>query len=41
VLISAAIGVVAGLYFTDPYKGITITQIAGNGNYGVYVSGRF
>ncbi|WP_227992698.1 phosphatase PAP2 family protein [Shewanella psychropiezotolerans] len=41
VLIGAAIGVVSGLYFTDPYKGITITPIAGNGSYGLYVSGRF
>ncbi|RTR39871.1 phosphatase PAP2 family protein [Shewanella canadensis] len=41
VLVGAAIGVLSGLYFTDPYKGISITPIAGNGNYGLYVSGKF
>lgn len=41
VLVGAAIGVLSGLYFTDPYKGITITPIAGNGKLGLYVSGRF
>ncbi|MCL1056851.1 phosphatase PAP2 family protein [Shewanella gelidimarina] len=41
VLAGAAIGVLSGLYFTDPYKGITITPIVGNGNYGVYISGTF
>ncbi|BAJ03423.1 phosphatase PAP2 family protein [Shewanella violacea] len=41
VLAGAAIGVLSGLYFTDPYKGITITPIAGNGGYGLHVSGKF
>ena len=41
VLAGAAIGILSGLYFTDPYKGITVTPIVGNGNYGLYVSGKF
>lgn len=41
VLAGAAIGILSGLYFTDPYKGITITPVVGNGNYGLYVSGNF
>lgn len=41
VLAGAAIGILSGLYFTDPYKGITISPIVGNGNYGLYVSGTF
>ncbi|MCG9697736.1 phosphatase PAP2 family protein [Shewanella sp. Isolate11] len=41
VLAGAAIGVLSGLYFTDPYKGITVTPIAGGGNYGVAISGKF
>ncbi|MCE9685572.1 phosphatase PAP2 family protein [Shewanella sp. AS16] len=41
VLAGAAIGTLAGWYFTQPYKGINLTPIAGNGTYGLYVSGRF
>lgn len=41
VLAGAAIGIVSGLYFTDPYKGITISPIAGKDNYGIYISGTF
>ncbi|WP_028774151.1 phosphatase PAP2 family protein [Shewanella waksmanii] len=41
VLVGAAIGVLSGLYFTEPYKGMTITPIAGNGQYGLYISGKF
>ncbi|MGS0682086.1 phosphatase PAP2 family protein [Shewanella sp. 125m-7] len=41
VLAGAAIGILSGLYFTDPYKGITITPVVGNGHYGLYVSGKF
>ncbi|GIU41348.1 phosphoesterase [Shewanella sairae] len=41
VLAGAAIGVLSGLYFTDPYQGINITPIVGNGNYGLYISGTF
>lgn len=41
VLVGAAIGALAGWYFTDPYKGITVTPLASNGIYGVYISGRF
>ncbi|MGE6567591.1 phosphatase PAP2 family protein [Shewanella vesiculosa] len=41
VLAGAAIGIVAGWYFTDPYKGISIVPIASSDTYGVYISGRF
>lgn len=41
VLAGAAIGILSGLYFTDAYKGITITPIAGGGNFGVTISGQF
>ncbi|MGI2184240.1 phosphatase PAP2 family protein [Shewanella oncorhynchi] len=41
VLAGAAIGALAGWYFTQPYEGITVTPIAGNGVYGLYVSGQF
>lgn len=41
VLAGAAIGALAGWYFTDPYQNVTVTPIVGNGSYGLYVSGRF
>ncbi|WP_442800694.1 phosphatase PAP2 family protein [Shewanella sp. AS1] len=41
VLAGAAIGILSGLYFTEPYKGITVTPIAGGGSYGIAISGRF
>lgn len=41
VLAGAAIGILAGWYFTDPYKGISIVPIASSDTYGVYISGRF
>ncbi|QDF68614.1 phosphatase PAP2 family protein [Shewanella sp. SNU WT4] len=41
VLAGAAIGALAGWYFTDPYENINITPIVGNGQYGLYISGRF
>ncbi|MFC3186012.1 phosphatase PAP2 family protein [Shewanella intestini] len=41
VLAGAAIGALAGWYFTQPFKGVNITPIAYNGTYGVYVSGQF
>lgn len=41
VLAGAAIGALAGWYFTTPYEGLTVVPIAGNGQYGLYVSGRF
>jgi membrane-associated phospholipid phosphatase len=41
VLAGATIGILAGWYFTDPYKGISIVPIASSDTYGVYISGRF
>ncbi|MGI2259296.1 phosphatase PAP2 family protein [Shewanella sp. GXUN23E] len=41
VLAGAAIGALAGWFFTSPYEGLTIVPVAGNGQYGLYVSGRF
>jgi len=41
VLAGAAIGALAGWYFTDPYKGISIVPVASSNTYGVYISGRF
>lgn len=41
VLAGAAIGAFAGWYFTQPYENVTLTPIAGNGVYGLSVSGRF
>jgi membrane-associated phospholipid phosphatase len=41
VMAGAAIGILAGWYFTDPYKGISIVPIASSDTYGVYISGRF
>lgn len=41
VLSGAAIGALAGWYFTQPYEDINIIPVAGNGVYGLYVSGRF
>ncbi|MFG0455627.1 phosphatase PAP2 family protein [Shewanella mangrovisoli] len=41
VLAGAAIGALAGWYFTEPYKGITVTPLAHNGVYGLYISGQF
>jgi membrane-associated phospholipid phosphatase len=41
VLAGAAIGILAGWYFTDPYKGISIVPIASSDTSGVYISGKF
>ena len=41
VLAGAAIGMLAGWYFTDPYEDISIIPLANNGTYGVFISGRF
>jgi membrane-associated phospholipid phosphatase len=41
VLAGAAIGILAGLYFTEPYSGITISPTANSGHYGLNVSGTF
>ncbi|MBV7315982.1 phosphatase PAP2 family protein [Shewanella sp. NIFS-20-20] len=41
VLAGAAIGALAGWYFTDPYQDINVIPIVGNGQYGLYISGRF
>lgn len=41
VLAGAAIGIISGLYFTEPYSGITITPTANKGHYGVNFSGTF
>jgi len=41
VLAGAAIGIMSGLYFTEPYSGITISPTASSGHYGVNFSGTF
>ncbi len=41
VLAGAAIGIISGLYFTEPYSGVTISPTAGNGHYGISFSGSF
>lgn len=41
VLAGAAIGIISGLYFTEPYSGITIAPTANSGHYGVNFSGTF
>ncbi len=41
VLAGAAIGIISGLYFTEPYSGVTITPIAKSGHYGLSFSGTF
>jgi len=41
VLAGAAIGIISGLYFTEPYSGITISPIAKSGHYGINFSGTF
>jgi membrane-associated phospholipid phosphatase len=41
VLAGAVIGILSGLYFTEPYSGITITPTANSGHYGVNFSGTF
>jgi membrane-associated phospholipid phosphatase len=41
VLAGAAIGIISGLYFTEPYLGITISPTAGNGHYGLNFTGTF
>jgi membrane-associated phospholipid phosphatase len=41
VLAGAAIGILAGLYFTEPYSGITISPTVNNGHYGMNFSGSF
>ncbi|MBI5886370.1 MAG: phosphatase PAP2 family protein [Deltaproteobacteria bacterium] len=38
VLAGAAIGTISSLYFTEPYKGVTVTPTANNGYYGITVS---
>lgn len=38
VLAGAAIGVVSSLIFTKPYKGVSVTPLAGNGFYGLSIS---
>lgn len=40
-LLPAAIGIISGLYFTEPYAGITISPTAESGHYGLNVSGTF
>jgi membrane-associated phospholipid phosphatase len=37
VLAGAAIGVLSAYYFTTPYKGVTISPIAGNGFWGINI----
>lgn len=41
VLAGAAIGIISGLYFTEPYSGITISPTANSGHYGLNFSGTF
>ncbi len=41
VLAGAAIGIISGLYFTEPYSGTSISPTAGNGHYGLTFSGTF
>jgi len=41
VLAGAAIGIISGLYFTEPYSGITISPTANRGHYGINFSGTF
>ncbi|TMM43105.1 phosphatase PAP2 family protein [Colwellia ponticola] len=41
VLAGAVIGILSGLYFTEPYSGITISPTANTGHYGISVSGTF
>jgi membrane-associated phospholipid phosphatase len=41
VLAGAAIGILSGLYFTEPYSGITISPTVNSGHYGVNFSGTF
>jgi membrane-associated phospholipid phosphatase len=41
VIAGAAIGIISGFYFTEPYSGITISPIAGGGHYGLNFSGTF
>ncbi|PKH88680.1 phosphatase PAP2 family protein [Colwellia sp. Bg11-28] len=41
VLAGAAIGIISGLYFTEPYSGITISPTAKSGHYGINFSGSF
>jgi len=41
VLAGAAIGIISGLYFTEPYSGISISPTASNGHYGFTLSGIF
>ncbi len=41
VLAGAAIGIISGLYFTEPYSGITISPTANSGHYGINFSGTF
>jgi membrane-associated phospholipid phosphatase len=38
VVVGAAVGIVSSFYFTKPYKGITITPVAGSGYIGVNLS---
>ena len=41
VLAGAAIGIISGLYFTEPYSGISISSRVSNGHYGLSFSGTF
>ncbi len=41
VITGAAIGIISGLYFTEPYSGIIISPTASNGHYGLNFSGTF
>lgn len=41
VLVGAAIGSVAGWFFTQPYKNITLTPMVNKDQYGLYLSGQF
>ena len=41
VLAGAAIDILSGLYFTEPYSGITFSSTANNGHYGLNFSGNF
>ncbi len=38
VMAGAAVGVIAGFYFTEPYSGLVVSPTAYNGSYGITVS---
>ncbi|AZQ11581.1 phosphatase PAP2 family protein [Shewanella khirikhana] len=41
VLAGAAIGVLVGWYFTEPYEGVNIVPVVADNHVGLYISGRF